>query len=61
MIWSAAIQATPESQVIPREWAVENDGNRLMYRPFVGHAYALPNPYNGAEPSITYERVVNRG
>ena len=60
-IWSAALQATPESQVIPREWAVENDGSRLMYRPFVGHAYALPNPYNGAAPAPCFPRVVNRG
>jgi hypothetical protein len=60
-IWSAAIQGTPEQQIIPREWAVENDGARLMYRPFVGHAYAQANPYNGAPPAPCVQKVIPRG
>ena len=45
-----------------RRYTLDQDGNLTpTYRPFVGHAYALPNPYNGAAPAPCFPRVVNRG
>jgi hypothetical protein len=59
-IWSAALQADSEQEIIPRVWALQDGNLTPTYRPFVGHAYALPNPYNGAAPAPCFPRVVNR-
>ena len=36
MIWSAALQADSEQEIIPRVWALQDGNLTPTYRPFVG-------------------------